>query len=124
MPISATQLIDKIDTAVASRSSYSDPIGRGRRLFLEHVRELVRTHGLPVPDDRKLDACAMPYIFQELNYDGYDWSNRTEDFDHLSDIVDIDVIMWSGGRDRTELTDDEFAAYNAFCHNAIKYRSR
>ena len=84
----------------------------------------VRTHGLPVPDDRKLDACAMPYIFQELNYDGYDWSNRTEDFDHLSDIVDIDVIMWSGGRDRTELTDDEFAAYNAFCHNAIKYRSR
>ncbi len=124
MPVSTAQLINKIDNAIASRSSHSDPIGGGRRMFLEHIRELVRTNGLPLPDDCKLDACAMPYIFQQLNYDGYDWSNRNEDFDDLSDIVDIDVIVWSGGRDRMELTDDEFADYHEFCHSAIKYRSR
>lgn len=124
MPVSLSELIDKLNTAIASRASHDDPVGGGRRQFLEHVRELVRLHGFPLPNDGTLDACAMPYIFQELNYDGYDWSNRLEDFGQLSDIVDIDVIMWSGGKERVELTDDEFSAYHRFCHNAISYRSR
>jgi len=97
MPISTSELIEKLTAAIALRSSHSDPVGGGRKLFLEHVRDLVGRHGLPLPGDCRLDACAMPYIFQELNYDGYDWSKRTEDFGHLSDIVDIDVITWSHG---------------------------
>lgn len=124
MPISTDTLIKHIDAAIAARSSHSDLIGGGRKLFLEHVRELISRYGLPLPDDCKLDACVMPYIFQELNYDGYDWASRNEDFGHLSDLVDIDIITWSAGRIRSELSDKEFADYHRFCHDAITFRSR
>lgn len=124
MPVSTVALTEQIDAAIAARSSHSDPIGGGRKLFLERLRKLVERHGLPLPDECKTEACIMPYIFQELNYDGFDWSNRNEDFGHLSDLVDIDVIIWSGGRTRVELTDHEFSEYNRFCHDAINVRSR
>jgi hypothetical protein len=124
MPVTKPELIEKLNAAIAVRSSYSDPVGGGRKRFLEHVRDIVERDGFPIPEESKLDVCSMPYVFQELNYDGFDWSLRTEDFGHLSDIVDIDVIVWSGGKTRHEITDKDFEDYNRFCHNAITYRSR
>jgi hypothetical protein len=124
VPLSAAELIEKLDRAIAAGISHSDTLGDCRRIFLEHVRDLVMEHGLPLPENLKHDACAMPYIFQELNYDDYDWSRRTGDFGHLTEIVDIDVMTWSGGRNRSDLTDEEFAEYNKFCFDAIKFRSR
>jgi hypothetical protein len=123
VPHSASELIGRVEAAANARSEHSDPIGRGRCLFLLHVRDLVSRYGLPLPEKSKLDACAMPFIFQELIYDGYTWSDRLGDYGHLADIVEIDVIVWSGGRDRTELTDQEFEAYGHFVSKAIDYRS-
>ena len=113
-----------LDAAIAARAADDDPIGSGRRLFLIHLKETISKAGFPLPEALKLDACSMPYVFQELNYDGYDWSSRSAELGHLADIVEIDVIVWSGGLSRGELTDAEYAAYNRFCHTAISYRSR
>ena len=123
MPTPSDQLLELIDAAIARRAPTDDPIGGGRLLFLEHLKSKLADHGFPLPDEHRLDACSIPYIFQELNYDGYDWSLRTEDLGHLADIVDIDVIVWSGGRSRAELTDSEYNTYIDFCHTAIKHRS-
>ena len=124
MPISKAELLQKLDAAIAVRAAHDNVIGQRRLELLERVRQLVVTHGLPLPGEWKLEACAMPFIFQELNYDGYDWSRRDENFGQLDDIVEIDVIVWSGGRPRAELTADEFAEYHAFCHDAIRLRTR
>jgi hypothetical protein len=123
VPTSTTQTLDLIDAAILRRPETGDPIGGGRRLFLQHVRDIVSQHGLPIPDELKLDNCVMPYVFQELNYDGYEWSERTADLGHLADMVDIDVIVWSGGHTRDELSDSEYNRYFDFCRSAIKHRS-
>ncbi len=113
-----------IDAAVSARAGHDDPIGGGRRLFLVHLRKLIEDNGLPLPKSLRRDACSMPYVFQELNYDGYDWSSRTADLGRLADIVDIDVIVWSGGLGRSELTDSQFSEYFTFCLDAISYRGK
>ena len=124
MPLSTTEVLERIDAAIAKRYSHTDPIGAGRRLFLEHLRELVMHHGIPFPAESKIAACIMPHIFQELNYDGYDWSNRNVHFGRLSDLVALDVIIWSDDRTRCEVSDKEFADYNRFCDDAITFRSQ
>lgn len=124
MPTTRKELEAMLDAAIASRATSGDPIGDGRRLFLIHVKELIRDHGFPVPESLKLDACSMPFVFQELNYDDYDWSIRTADLGHLTDIVEVDVILWSDGRSRKELTDAEYREYQSHCLNAIDYRRR
>jgi hypothetical protein len=124
MPTSREQLDAMLDAAIETRAAHSDPIGGGRRLFLIHLKDLIRKSGFPLPEALKLDACSIPYVFQELNYDGYDWSTRNAELGHLADMVEIDVIVWSGGRSRNELTDAEYSAYRRFCHEAIDYRSR
>jgi hypothetical protein len=124
MPTSREQLYAMLDAAMETRAAHSDPIGGGRRLFLIHVKDLIRIQGFPLPEALKLDACSMPYVFQELNYDDYDWSTRSADLGHLADMIEVDVIVWSGGRSRNELTDAEYRAYHSFCLKAIDYRSR
>ena len=124
MPTSREQLDAMLDAAIERRAAQGDPIGGGRRLFLIHVKDLIRTHGFPLPETLKLEACSMPYLFQELNYDDYDWSTRSTEFGHLADMVDVDVIVWSDGRSRNELTDAEYDTYFNFCLKAIDYRSQ
>src|SRR5262245_18520687 len=124
MPKSREQVDAMIDSAIDARATHSDPIGRGRRLFLIYVKDLIRDHGFPLPEALKLDACSMPCVFRELNYDGYEWSRRNAEMGHLSDMVDLDVVIWSGGRTRSELSDAEYGAYFNFCRKAIDYRRR
>ncbi len=76
-----------------------------------------------LPDKQKIDACIMPFIFQELNYDDHDWSSRTAPLGQLEALVDIDVAIWSNGRRRSEMTDAEYGNYWEFCLKAIDHRS-
>ena len=64
----------------------------------------------------------MPFIFQELNYDGLRWSNRTAFLGPLEGIVELDVILWSAGVRRSDLTDAEYKQYWKSCLDAIDFR--
>ncbi len=66
-----------LDEVLVGHDDDSGPVLLVRRRFLIDLRSMVQEHGLPLPDERQLDACVMPFIFQELNYDDYDWSSRT-----------------------------------------------
>jgi len=72
----------------------------------------------------KADSCTNAFIFQELNYDDYDWSSRTAPLGGLEGLVDIDVAIWSNGRRRSEMTDAEYRKYWEFCMSAIGHRSK
>ena len=113
-----------IDQALAGHDGDTDPVFLLRCRFLIDLRTTVQENGLPLPDKRKLDACIMPFIFQELNYDDYDWSSRTAPLGGLEDLVDIDVAIWSNGLRRSEMTDAEYGNYCEFCFNAIDHRSK
>ncbi len=123
MPLDSNDILTMIDEALAGREGDTDPVFLLRRHFLIDLQTTVQEHGLPLPDKRKLDACIMPFIFQELNYDDYDWSSRTAPLGGLEDLADIDVAIWSNGRRRSEMTDSEYENYWEFSLKAIDHRS-
>ena len=126
MPLDSNDILTMIDEALARRDgdAGTGSIGALRYHFLIDIRATVQEDGLPLPDKRKLDACIMPFIFQELNYDDYDWSSRTAPLGELEEVVDIDVAIWSNGRRRSEMTDAEYGNYWEFCLKAIDHRSK
>jgi hypothetical protein len=124
VPLDSSHILGMIDGAVALRGSDTHPISVMRRSFLIDLRARIESLGFPLPADRKLDACIMPFIFQELNYGDYDWSSPTAPLGPQEDLVDIDVAIWSDGRRRSELTEAEYGSYHKFCLNAISHRSR
>ncbi len=113
-----------VDDVLAGADSHTDPVSVLRRRFLIDLRTTLQQLGLPLPDKQKLDACVMPFIFQELNYDDHDWSSRTAPLGQLEDLVDIDVAIWSNGCRRSEMTDAEYGNYWEFCLKAIDHRSK
>ena len=124
MPLDSNDILTMIDEALAGRDADTGSVSGLRRHFLTDLRTTVQEHGLPLPDKEKLDACIMPFIFQELNYDDYDWSSRTAPLGELEEVVDIDVAIWSNGRRRSEMTDAEYQNYWQFCMSAIRHRSK
>ena len=119
--ISATQLIEMIDAAV-QRWSGDDPMAMIRRAALLHLRELIGKNGFHLSENQKREGCLMPALFQELNYDDCDWSDRTADLGPLQEMVEIDVLAWSGGLRRCDLTDSQYKKYWRHCLGAIDYR--
>ncbi len=120
MPLDSKDILTMIDQALAGRDGDTGPVSA----LLTDLRTTVQEDGLPLPDKQNPDACIMPFIFQELNYDDYDWSSRTAPLGHLEDLVDIDVAIWSNGRRRSEMTDAEYQNYWQFCMRAIRRRSK
>ena len=124
VPLDSSGILAMIDDVLAGAERHTDPVSVLRRRFLIDLRTTLQQLGLPLPDKQKLDACVMPFIFQELNYDDHDWSSRTAPLGQLEALVDIDVAIWSNGRRRSEMTDAEYGNYWEFCLKAIDHRSK
>ena len=65
MPLDSSDILSMIDDALAGRDSHIDSVSVLRRRFLIDLLTTVQELGLPLPDKRKLDACIMPFIFQD-----------------------------------------------------------
>lgn len=122
--MASEEILLLIDNIVGRYQGTTDPVAAVRRQALLSMREQVDRYGFDAPNDVKLEGCLMPYIAQELNYDDFDWSNRLASLGHLESMVEIDVVVWSRGRRRSELSDAEYASYLDFCHRAIDLRRR
>jgi hypothetical protein len=121
--LSPSEIVKKIDSSIAAQSSES-PIAAMRRSALGHLKELILEKRLSLTEQEKQACCLMPLFFQELNYDGYSWADRQAPLGHLEEIIEIDVAVWSGGFQRSALTDLEYEQYRRFCHDAINSRQR
>jgi hypothetical protein len=119
--LSIDQTLAMVDDALQRHAS-DDPVETIRRLWLLHLREMIGAHGLALSQDQKRDSCLMPVVFQELIYDGSDLSRRQTSLGQLEDIVEIDVVVWSGGYRRSELTDSQYKQYWQFCHHVLDHR--
>ena len=119
---SIDQVIEMVDAALRLRSSSDDAVTSIRRSWLQTVREHLATRGFALTEEDKRDLCLMPVVFQELNYDGFSWSKRENPLGALEDIVEIDVVVWSGGFCRSEISDSEYRRYWRHCLNTIDYR--
>jgi len=116
------QAIEMIDAALNLRASSSDPMTSARRFSLQRLRDRIASRGLTFTEGEKREFCLMPVIFQELNYDDFDWSRRENRLGALDDMVEIDVVAWSGGFRRSEISDSEYRRYWRHCLDVIDYR--
>ncbi len=122
MPLSADDLIARIDEEVSRWTSVGDTVAVARHGALLHVRDVLRRTGFPSDRNQRRELSLAPLVFQEANHDDIDWTDRTAPLGHLSGIFAIDVAIQSGGRERHELTDAEYNEYVETSFAAIDYR--
>jgi hypothetical protein len=122
IPLSADDLIFRINEEVSRWTSVGDTVAAARHSELLHLRDVLRRTGFPTNRDQRLDLSLVPLVFQEANYDDIDWTDRAAPLGHLSGILAIDVAVQFDGRDRHELTDAEYNEYVRTSFAAIEYR--
>ena len=111
MPLSADDLISRIDEEAPRWMRVDDVVAMARHDALVHLRDFLQKTGLPTEHDQRRELSLVPLLFQEANYDDLDWTNRTAALGHLSALFDLDVAVQSDGRLRHELTDAEYDVY-------------
>jgi hypothetical protein len=97
-------------------------VPEARRSAMLHVRDVLQRTGFPTDRNQRRELSLVPLIFQEANYDDINWTDRTAPLGHMSSIFAIDVAVQSDGRERHELTDDEYKVYVQLSFEAINNR--
>jgi hypothetical protein len=90
----------------------ADPIGNIRLRQFLIMEDCLNAIGFPTEDEHKARVSLAPYIFQEANYDGISWTDQQNaDLAGMSIYFDLDFIVQNQGRQRNEVTAEEFAKY-------------
>jgi hypothetical protein len=97
-------------------------ISKFRNSIFGEIHEYYTLNGFPA-SLTKYELSLIPSVFQEANYDGINWTDRTENLGHLSTIFDLDCMFQNKGNTRVDLTDKEFDNYVKFSMKAIKLRT-
>jgi hypothetical protein len=111
MPYSINEVLILIDSEISNRKNQNDPISNIRIKALKNLQHYLVNNGYPLCTDDRLSLSLMPYVFQELNYDDFDWSKKQNSLGHLEEIVNIDVAVFFRGQKRSEITDGEYQQY-------------
>ncbi len=123
MPLSADDLISRINHEVSRLTPVGDGVAVVRHAALLQLRDILQTTGFPTDRTQRRELSLVPFVFQEANYDDIDWTDRAAPLGHLSAIFEIDVAVQSDGRERHELTDTEYNEYVDRSFAAIDYRT-
>ena len=89
----------------------ADPIGNVRLRQLLLMEDCLNAIGFPTAPEHRARVSLVPYIFQEANYDGISWTSQQEELGHLRDYFELDFMVQSQGRERSEATAAEFKEY-------------
>jgi hypothetical protein len=89
----------------------ANPIGNVRLRQLLLMEDCLNAIGFPTESEHKARVSLVPYIFQEANYDGISWTDQHADLAHLAPYFDLDFMVQTRGRERSEATELEFKQY-------------
>jgi hypothetical protein len=89
----------------------ADPIGNVRLRQLLLMEDCLNAIGFPAEPDHKARVSLVPYIFQEANYDDISWTDQQAELGHLSSYFELDFMVQNQGRERSEVTAEEFKRY-------------
>ena len=123
MPLSADDLISRIDEEIPRWKRGGDGVAAVRHSALLHLRDVLQRTGFPTERNQRLELSLVPFVFQEANYDDIDWTDRAAPLGHLSGILTIDIAVQCDGCGRHELTDPEYDEYVHLSFAAIDYRT-
>ncbi len=89
----------------------ANPIGNVRLRQLLLMEDCLNAIGFPTEREHRARVSLVPYIFQEANYDGISWTDQHADLAHLAPYFDLDFMVQTRGRERSEATELEFKQY-------------
>jgi hypothetical protein len=89
----------------------ADPIGNVRLRQLLLMEDCLNAIAFPIEPDHKARVSLVPYIFQEANYDDISWTDQQAELGHLSSYFELDFMVQNQGRERSEVTAEEFKRY-------------
>jgi hypothetical protein len=89
----------------------TDPIGNVRLRQLLLMEDCLNAIGFPTHSDHKARVSLVPYVFQEANYDDISWTSQNADLAHLASYFDLDFMVQNQGRERREVSEQEFMRY-------------
>jgi len=99
---------------------YPDGLAAKRLAAVERMAEYLETRGFPSTEDEKIRLSLVPFIFQEANYDDIDWSRKNSDLGHLKAFFELDLLVHFAGRERSDISDADYAEYHALSLKAIR----
>jgi hypothetical protein len=104
----------------------ADPIGNVRLRQLLLMEDCLNAIGFPTEREHKARVSLVPYIFQEANYDDISWTSQQADLAHLGPYFDLDFMVQNQGRERREVSEQEFKRYveDAFTFIDLKQTQR
>ncbi|HKV92766.1 MAG TPA: hypothetical protein VJW20_09480 [Candidatus Angelobacter sp.] len=89
----------------------ADAIGNVRLRQLLLMEDCLNAIGFPAETANRARVSLVPYIFQEANYDGLNWTDQQDDLDHLSTYFELDFMVQNQGKERREATSQEYEHY-------------
>lgn len=89
-----------------------------RRDILQEIYAYYKENGFPKALTKE-NLSLIPFHFQEARYDGIDWYKQNGDLGHLVDDFQIDCIFQNEGKNRQQLTQEEFEKYIAYSYAII-----
>ena len=89
-----------------------------RRDILQKIYDYYKENGFPKALTKE-NLSLIPFHFQEAGYDGIDWYKQHGDLGHLVDDFQIDCIFQNEGKNRQQLTEEEFEKYIAYSYAII-----
>jgi hypothetical protein len=98
-----------------------DPIGNVRLRQLLLMEDCLIAIGFPTEDAHKARVSLVPYIFQEANYDDISWTDQLADLAHLSAYFELDCMVQNQGKERRDVTPQEFERY---CNQSLDFIDR
>ncbi len=99
---------------------HHDGLAATRRIAVGRIAEHLASEGFPSTEDEKISLSLVPFIFQEANYDEIDWSQKDSDLCHLRRFFELDLLVHFAGRERSDISDDDYAQYYEFSLEAIR----
>ena len=99
----------------------SDPIGNVRLRQLLLMEDCLTAIGFPTELEHKARVSLVPYIFQEANYDDISWTDQLADLAHLSVYFELDCMVQNQGKERRDVTPQEFEQY---CNRSLDFIDR
>ena len=89
----------------------TDPIGNVRLRQLLLMEDCLNAIGFPAEAEHKARVSLVPYVFQEANYDDISWTSQDADLEHLASYFDLDFMVQNQGRERRDVSEQEFKGY-------------
>lgn len=84
---------------------------RGRRV--REISDFLAARGFPKDPDQRLSLSLIPLLEHDAREEGVDWTVQAGPRGSLAALFDLDLRVMTGGRQREELTAEEYGEYVA-----------